>query len=351
MGLLDGLPAPVINLIKSASYGEFATITKTGVPIDTPLLSFPEADLSKIGMATGVAYPAKAERVRRNPKVGLLYEGVLPGEPLNVSIAGLAVTRDSDLQANLLKYVSEVGLFGDPSVPWDIKCKAIWYWARILIDIVPKRIVWWDSAADLDKQPQRWDAPAGTTFPTSDPTPPGKSSAAPKWPQPPWQEQAKGALSRNTSGHISIADDEGFPLPFRTLSLRGMEDGFLLTLPQHTPGARNGRASLTFYGKETFIGTLEDAGSGRLKLVVERALPILPLVADSKETWNPKPGTKDALFGRLKAETDRRGQPIPSVPNPMPAQTPGAKRRLARDAAMTRSSFDQIATASDGTGA
>jgi len=341
------LPDAVVNLIKSASYGEFATISAAGVPIDTPLLSFPEEDISKIGMATGVAYPTKAERARRNPKVGLLYEGTLPGEPAFVSIAGIAAVRDSNIQANVLKYISETALMSDPKLPWSAKSKAVWYWSRILIDVFPKEILWWDSAADLDKAPHRWTAPAGTVFPASDPAPPGKASAAPKWDQPPWQTQAKDALSRNAAGHLSVVDADGFPRPMRTSTLRGADGGFVLTLPKHAPGARSGSASLTFFGRETFIGTLQDAGAGELKLMVERALPILPLVADSSQTWNPSSTNVTALFDRLKAELARRNQSIPTVPEEFPAQTVGARRRAARDAALTKPSLDRITTASD----
>jgi hypothetical protein len=348
MGLQDNLPEPVINLLKSANYAEFASVSAAGVPIDTPLLSFPEEDLGKIGMATGLAYPVKAERVRRNPKVGLLYEGILPGEPALISIAGMAATRDSDIQANVVKYVAETGMFGAPDVPWETKRKAVWYWARILIDIIPKQILWWDSAAHLDKPPHRWDAPAGTVYPTSDRAPAGKASAAPKWNHPPWQQLAKEVLGRNTTGHLSSIDADGFPRPMRTTSLSGAEDGFLLTVPDHAPGARRGPASLTFFGRETFIGSLERAGRSGLKLVVERALPILPIMADPNETWNPKPDTLAGLFGRLKEELGRRHQPIPSVPEVL-APTPGALRRAARETAMARSSLDRIVSASDKT--
>jgi hypothetical protein len=349
MGFQDDLPERVIDLLHSANYAEFATLTAAGVPIDTPLLSFPEEDLRKIGMATGLAYPAKAERVRRNPKVGLLYEGVLPNEPALISIAGMAATRDSDIQANVLKYVAETGMFGPPSVPWETRRKAVWYWARILIDIVPKQILWWESTADLDKPPHRWDAPAGTVYPSSDRAPSGKASAAPKWNRPSWRELAKEALSRNHAGHVSSIDADGFPRPMRTTSLDSAEDGFLLTVPRHAPGARTGPASLTFFGRETFIGSLQATGRDEIKLVVERCLPILPLVADSSETWNPKPGTRATLLGRLNEELGRRQQQLPVVPDVL-VPTRGALRRAAREAAMASPSLDRIVSASDKAG-
>jgi len=348
MSSSDRLPEAVAALIRSASFAEFATMSAAGVPIDTPLLSFPEDDLSRIGMATGVSYPAKAERVRRNPRVGLLYEGALPGEPAAVSIAGIAAVRDSDIQANVTRYVAETAFISDQSIPWAVKREAVWYWARILIDIVPVQILWWDSAADLAGPPRRWNAPVGTVFPESDPAPPGSPTPAPQWVRRPWRELAAEALSRNQSGHLSLVDAEGYPRPIRTTSLRGARDGFVLTIPEHAPGERTGLATLTFFGRETFVGRVAPGAGGALELRVERVLPILPLVADTNETWYPSPEIHAALYGRLTAELSRRGQAVPHIAEDL-VLTPAAQRRQARDIALSRTSIEQIAAASDAT--
>ena len=327
MNALQGLPEQVLSLIRSASVCEFATVSGAGVPIDTPTLCFHPDDLRSIDMATGLAYPAKAERARRNPKVGLLIEGKLPGEPI-ISVAGVAKVRDGDIQANTLRYIDETSSGPAVSVPWPVAREAVWYWCRILISVQPKRILWWDSASALDGPPQAWEAPADRIYEPSDPAPPGKTSEAPHWPQTPWPELAAGALAKGMAGHLTLFDGEGYPLPFRASDIQLTPEGFTMKVPAGAPWAGGGKATLSFEGLATFVGSATRYGSEAV-LLVERALPVLPLTGGG-ELWGPRPGTREALMGRLTHELDRRGQGIPAIPSEKPAPTPGAMARAAR---------------------
>lgn len=209
--MTDELPGPVLELMRTGAVANFATVSAAGMLIDSPVLYFPSDDLASFNLATGLAYPAKAERARRNPKVGLLLAGG-PDEPV-ISIAGLAAVRDADLQANVLRYLSEAAYTLPHNPDWDLARAAVWYWTRIIVEVTPTRVLWWDKTAAMDRAPQCWQAGADTAYPASDPAPPGKVSKPSSWEQPAWQELAQTALARGASCHLSLIDLEGFPLP------------------------------------------------------------------------------------------------------------------------------------------
>jgi hypothetical protein len=64
----------------------------------------------------------------------------------------------------------------------------------------------------------------------------------------------------------------------------------------------------------------------------QRMLPVHPMMLDG-QVLTPSPDVKTSLMARLRFELDRRGQPMPTVPEKNPEPTPGALRRAARRAA------------------
>jgi hypothetical protein len=325
-GMARHWPEPVIELLRSASTAEYTTISAAGVPIDTPVLIFPSEGMESFDLSTGLAYPAKAERARRNARTCLLIQG-RPDEPI-VLAQGFAAVRDSDLQANALRYLSEAAQTLPHNPPWELARQAVWYWTRILVKIRPARLLWWDGPAAMAEPPHRWHAPAGTVYPPSDPAPPGTISKAAKWEQATsWRALAERALARGIPGHLSLIDEDGFPSTVRARSIEIAPEGFRLALPTGLP-LRPGKASLTFMGIETFIGELMSADSMR----VERTLPIFPMTEDMTQLWEPAPHTRSELMERLLQEVQRRGQPIPKIPRERPEPTEGYRLRMARRA-------------------
>lgn len=325
MRFLERLPQEIGQAIRSQRVAQYASVSAAGVPIDTPTALFTSPDELTLDIATGLAYPAKAERARRNPRVGLLIEGGAD-KPV-VSIAGMAAVRDADLQANLDRYLAETALAPGKTAmtDWSVTRQAIWYYARIFVCITPVHVRWWPNRGAMDEQPRSWRPPSGGVQIESDPAPSGQASAPPAWPQPPWPELARAALERNAPCHLTLLDPEGFPLPIVVREARACDDGFQLTLPPGAPW-REGKATLSFQGVEIFVGDAAAEGS-KLRLRVERALPVLPLVADVSEVLHPKAETRTALMKRLELEAARRGQPVPAMPRDPPHPTDGALYR------------------------
>jgi hypothetical protein len=129
-GVLEEMPEQVRAVLAGAREVEFATLSAGGVPVNNPLFHYFGPAGTTNDVATGVAYPAKADRARRNPKVGLLFapgiaaadpvvkgsltgqvslEGTPGGAPPDspvVVICATASVRDADIQANTDRYHS-----------------------------------------------------------------------------------------------------------------------------------------------------------------------------------------------------------------------------------------------------
>ena len=166
-GVLQEMPEQIRAVLAEAREVEFATISARGVPVNNPLFHYYGSAGTTIDVATGVAYPAKADRARRNPRVGLLFapgiaaqdpvvKGSLPGQvsmegtaaappgdqPVAV-ICATASVRDSDIQANTDRYVRDFLRDHPLRVPWEQDRERVWYYARIYIECTPRRVLFW----------------------------------------------------------------------------------------------------------------------------------------------------------------------------------------------------------------
>ena len=327
MSGLHELPGRVFRMIESGVVAEFATVTAASIPIDTPTYYFPSDDMRTLDLATGLPNPAKAERARRNPKVGLLIEGA-PEEPVIVVRARAAV-RDGDIQSNAIRYLAETGYRGiSHGITWEKARLAVTYWSRIIIENKPERVYWWDNRSALDGPPQVWTAAPDTVYPASDPAPSGKMQPS-AWPVRPWQLVAKDAVESGAASHLSVLDSDGYPLPMRAHSFDLVHDGFRLVMPKGTPWKLTGKASLTFAGFRTFVGDAAPE-NGAILLRVERSLPQHPSTLDTKQVLQPSADTLAKARARLEYEAQRRGQPLPVIPVDPPPRTRIAMIRRAR---------------------
>lgn len=328
-----GIPDEVVHVLVDEQWPcvcDYASVKRDGTPITSPLGAYPGEEKRTIGVSTGVAHPAKAERARNNPKVSLLYaepKGLPMDDPPVVLVFGDATVRDSDLQANLDRMVREtvarVSMF--QRMP---KFMIRWmsgYMTRIWIDITPLKILWWPDA-DLDKEPQEWNAPAGTAAPPSDPRPKPLATRRKPMVEPPsdWRKEAAFAIEQLEAPTLTVVGEDGYPVPFKARESALAAKGIRLKMPSGAPVEPSGRACLTYSKVEvkngemvgndsrTFIGDVLQDGDAFL-FKVERPLAIMSAKMDSLGAILHLISIVRESATRAKVEAARRDQPVPKV--------------------------------------
>ncbi len=124
---------------------EFTTISK-GKPVTFPLLHFYDADSGKFTVTSSILFSRKAEHMKNNPKVSLLFsnpEGSGIGKQ-TVLVQGVASCDDSDLDhgwERFLPYWRKKEPYIDAFLAE--REKFGWFWKRIVIQVEPRKIMAW----------------------------------------------------------------------------------------------------------------------------------------------------------------------------------------------------------------
>jgi hypothetical protein len=319
-----GWPADLLELFERSITCEYASLTRAGSPVTIP--TTPYVGEGTLDVSTGLTYPAKAERARRNPKVALLFADPIGrgmGEAPVVLVQGHAAVRDADLQANTDRYVRATAeklpevTKGQPKA---LLRRFAFYYARMWVEVTPLRIRWW-ADRDLAREPREWRADPATEPPQSDPTPAGRQP--PAWKEPPgdWHESVAGALRRLPLADLTVVDEDGYPvcLPVTAGELSGEE--VALRIGAGAPRLSAGLACLTVHGHDerftmqenhTLVGGLVLGPDGP-RLRVERALANWSIAGSRARIAIDFMKTGLRLRPRLKGEAARRGQPVPRV--------------------------------------
>jgi hypothetical protein len=319
-------PDDLTAVFAGAVTAEYASLTREGLPVTVP--TTPYVGSGTLDLSTGLTYPTKAERARRNPRVGLLFAdpvGAGAGTPV-VLVQGRAAVRDADLQGNADRYVrlsAEKLPDATKGQPRFILRRMAWYYARIWVEIRPVRVLRWPDRS-LAGPPEVWTAP-DQEWPASDPAPDGHPP--PAWRPPPtsWSEAARHALDALPWCDLTVVDADGYPLVLPVTAAALHPEGFALTLgagapwPPPGPGSDGLEACVTFHthaerftGQEnrSFVGRF-DPGSG--VCTVDRALADWSLAGGRAKVAVGFLGSGRALRPRLRAEAARRNQPVPTV--------------------------------------
>lgn len=332
---LAEMPEEIRAVLAESREVEFATLTARGVPVNNPLFHYYGPAGTTIDVSTGVAYPAKADRARRNPKVGLLFapgiaaqdpvvKGSLPGQVSTeggtaaaaagspvVVISATASVHDADIQANTDRYVTDFLRDHPLRVPWEQDRERVWYYARIYIECTPRRVLFWPHGIASGAEPEIWEAPARWRATPSDPAPLSVGKAREAWPSPPWRDSTAAALRDIPVPTLTVADADGYPLAFPVLDARLADEGLELSLPPRLPWRPAGPACLTFAVSTTLLGTVRQS-AGKALFAVDRVVGNLPL-AGNKMLPGTSERAREQLLARLTEQLTVRNQLIPEV--------------------------------------
>lgn len=316
-------PGEVMALFERAITTEYATLTAKGAPLTYPVTPYIAEDGRTLDVSTGLTYPSKAERARRNPKVALLYSdpvGTGLSKPPVVLVQGLGAVRDADLQANTDRYLRQSyekvpGAY--TGTPAFMLRRMPWYFVRIWVQVTPLRILWWPEG-NLDRQPERWEAPEDIIPPESDPAPQGKTPGS--WNPGPadWQPGAGYAVQHLGNPVVTLVDGQGFPFPMRVRGTTLTPFGFHFDMPSGYPKDLCGPACITFHTHPeqftsqqnmVFTGGVEAGGT----FIVDRQVGDWSLTGSKLKATLTFMNNGRKLAPRLKEEARRRGQSVPVI--------------------------------------
>ena len=303
---------------------EYASLDRKNGPVTWPVTPYP-GEGGTIDVSTGLTYPLKAERARRNPKVALAFSqprGSALDHPATFVVQGLATVRDTDLRANSARYLT-VSNARFPQMytgtPTPMLRGMAFYWARIWIEVTPVRVLWW-ADGDLDRAPRIWEPEVTTTAPSSDPAPAGRGAGSWSTRKPvDWRKRSHDALDRLGAPVLTTVTADGWPLPLRVRDAERIATGFRVRPPA---GVRigDGPASLTFHSHGEVFDSQENIGlvgscranaDGSVDFDADRALNefIVPKNPIRRMIYLMSAGRK--LSKRLESEAARRGQAVP----------------------------------------
>ncbi len=158
---LSDIPQELEDVFTEFRTCEMTTISRKGTPATWPILTLREPGTGRFVITTSIGLAQKAFNVRRNSKISLLYSdptGSGLDDPPAVLIQGDAEAPD-EITAGFGEYNEQIktiaerqpdgSLFsGNPVTRYLFD----WYYMRLFIYMIPRRILWWDHG-DFTKTP------------------------------------------------------------------------------------------------------------------------------------------------------------------------------------------------------
>jgi len=155
--VVAGMPARVVELLNKALVGELTVIDRNGRFRTDPLI--PLWDGHVILMTSSILFSRKLEDIKRNPKVSLSLSDPIgvPAQPFSrATIQGDARVIDDDLHQGWYRLLplweAKEPIIKNLLTPMQ-KLGLPLFWERAIIEILPKRVLWWPDG-DTTREPQ-----------------------------------------------------------------------------------------------------------------------------------------------------------------------------------------------------
>ena len=145
------LPTEIKRVFRHVRAAELATLVKDGTPLAWPVVVLYQPERGRFLTTTSIALPQKAYNIRRDGRVSLLYSdptGSRLAAPPAVLVQGDAaapdeiVTWNEDLRDLWRLLAARQPASNTNTNPLARRLMA-WYFMRLLIPIVPRRICYW----------------------------------------------------------------------------------------------------------------------------------------------------------------------------------------------------------------
>ncbi len=158
---MQPVPPEVIAVFHHFRTAEFTTLAGDGTPITWPVIVLYDEPSGAFISATSIGLPHKAYNIRRHPRVALLFSepkaSGLIGAPAVLVQGDAQAAEDITSVAGLEALWEKIYRFQPPSkvtssTPFS-RWLMDWFYMRVKIVTVPKRIQWWANG-DFSRPPQ-----------------------------------------------------------------------------------------------------------------------------------------------------------------------------------------------------
>ncbi len=206
------LPPSVLDVFNHFRTGEFATFTQAGQLSVVPVSPLWDEERQTLVITTATGLALKAYHVHRNPIVSiLLSEPFASGltNPPTVLVQGSATVSEDFTGKRLAKFGR---IIGEKVAGVNYRTSPImrrlmdWYYVRLLIDIVPERMIIWENG-DWHQTPTVLGSPLPLYA-----EPPQVHDTAP----PQWQRRLPALVRAYPTGVVTVPGPDGYPFSFRT---------------------------------------------------------------------------------------------------------------------------------------